>query len=163
YALVTGLGYALTGTRQGLVTRLVRLLYRFALRRTHKVFFQNPDDERLFRQLGLLPANIPSVVVNGSGVDVAPFPVHPLPAGAPVFLVIARLLGDKGVREYAEAARTIKRANPGVAFQLVGWIDSNPDAIAHSELDAWIADGTIEFLGKLDDVRPAIAASTVYV
>lgn len=163
YALVTGLGYAFTGTRQGLVTRLVRMLYRFALRRTHKVFFQNPDDERLFRQLGLLPANIPSVVVNGSGVDFAQFPVNPLPAGAPVFLMIARLLGDKGVREYAEAARRIKRADPGVRFQLVGWIDSNPDAIAQSELDAWIADGTLEFLGKLDDVRPAIAASTVYV
>lgn len=163
YALVTGLGYAFTGTRRGLVTRLVRMLYRFALRRTHKVFFQNPDDERLFRQLGLLPANIPSVVVNGSGVDVAQFPVHPLPAGAPVFLMIARLLGDKGVREYAEAAHRIKRANPGVRFQLVGWIDSNPDAIAQSELDTWVADGTLEFLGKLDDVRPAIAASTVYV
>ena len=163
YALVTGLGYAFTGTREGLVTRLVRMLYRFALRRTHKVFFQNPDDERLFRQLDLLPVSTPSVVVNGSGVDVAHFPVHPLPPGPPVFQMIARLLGDKGVREYAEAARRIKRANPGISFQLVGWIDSNPDAIARSELDAWIADGTLEFLSKLDDVRPAIAASTVYV
>jgi len=163
FALVTGLGYAFTGDRQGVVKRVVSGLYRFALRRTHKVFFQNPDDERLFRQFGLLPANIPSVVVNGSGVDVAQFPVQPLPAGPPVFLMIARLLGDKGVREYAEAARRIKRANPGVRFQLVGWIDSNPDAIAQSELDAWVADGTLEFLGKLDDVRPAIAASTVYV
>ena len=163
YALVTGLGYAFTGSRQGLVTRLVRMLYRFALRRTHKVFFQNPDDERLFRELGLLPANIPSVVVNGSGVDVAQFPVHPLPVGPPVFLMIARLLGDKGVREYAEAARRIKARQPEVRFQVVGWIDSNPDAIAESELDAWVADGSLEFLGKLDDVRPAIAASTVYV
>ena len=163
YALVTGLGYAFTGARQGLVTRLVSMLYRFALRRTHKVFFQNPDDERLFRQLGLLPASIPSVVVNGSGVDVAQFPVQPLPAGAPVFLMIARLLGDKGVREYADAARRVKSRHPEVRFQVVGWIDSNPDAIAQAELDAWVADGTLEFLGKLDDVRPAIAASTVYV
>src|SRR5690606_14306038 len=118
------------------------------LRRTHKVFFQNPDDEQLFRQLGLLPVKIPSVVVNGSGVDVAQFPVHPISARVPVFLMIARLLGDKGVREYNDAARRIKRANPDVRFQLVGWIDSNPDAIAQSELDAWVADGTLEFLGK---------------
>lgn len=162
YALVTGLGYAFTGSRRGLVTRLVRILYRFALHRTHKVFFQNPDDERLFRQLSLLPASVPSVVVNGSGVNLVQFPPHPLPPGAPVFLMIARLLGDKGVREYAEAARRIRHVHPCVTFQLVGWIDSNPDAIDQSELDAWIADGTLEFLGKLDDVRPVIAASTVY-
>ncbi len=163
FVLVTGLGYAFTENRAGFVTKLVREMYRFALARVHGVFFQNPDDETLFHQLGLLPANISSVVVNGSGVNVVQFPVHPLPGGAPSFLMIARLLGDKGVREYAEAACRIKRANPDVRFQLVGWIDSNPDAIAQSELDAWVADGALEFLGKLDDVRPAIAASTVYV
>lgn len=109
YALVAGLNYAFTGTRQGLVTRLVRILYLFALRRTHKVFFQNPDDERLLRQRGLLPSNIPSVVVNGSGVDIAKFSVHALPVGPPVFLMIPRLLGDKGVREYVQAARIVRK------------------------------------------------------
>lgn len=163
YALVTGVGYAFTGTRQGLLTRLIRLLYRFALGKAHKVFFQNPDDERLFRQLRLLPSLVPSVVVNGSGVDVTAYPVQPLPDSAPAFLMIGRLLGDKGVREYAEAARRIRAYVPSARFRLVGWIDSNPDAIAQAELDAWIADGTLEFLGKLDDVRPAIAAAAVYV
>lgn len=163
YALVTGLGYAFTGTRQGFLAQIVRLLYRFALARTHKVFFQNPDDERLFRELRLLPTSVPSVVVNGSGVDIEAYPMRPLPDGAPVFLMIGRLLGDKGVREYAHAARTIRVTLPEIRFQLAGWIDTNPDAIAQSELDAWIADGTLEFLGKLDDVRPAIAASSVYV
>ena len=163
YALITGLGYAFTGERQSVLTRIVRVLYRFALGKAHKVFFQNPDDERLFRELRLLPSSVPSVVVNGSGVDVAAFAAQPLPSGPPVFLMIGRLLGDKGVREYAQAARTVKAIHPEARFQLVGWIDTNPDAIAPSELDAWIADGTLEFLGKLDDVRPAIAASTVYV
>lgn len=163
FALVTGLGYAFTGNRQGIVKRVVSGLYRFALGRTHKVFFQNPDDERLFRELGIAPAGIPSVVVNGSGVDVAAFPVTPLPGSPPVFLLIGRLLGDKGVREFAEAARQVKAMHPEVRFHGVGWIDSNPDAIAQSELDGWVADGTLEFLGKLDDVRPAIAASTVFV
>lgn len=163
FALVTGLGYAFTGNRQGIVKRVVIGLYRFALGRTHKVFFQNPDDERLFRELGIVPAGIPSVVVNGSGVDVAAFSVTPLPGSPTVYLLIGRLLGDKGVREFAEAARQVKALHPEVRFHVVGWIDSNPDAIAQSELDAWVADGTLEFLGKLDDVRPAITASTVYV
>lgn len=163
FALVTGLGYAFTGNRQGIVKRVASGLYRLALGRTHMVFFQNPDDEGLFRELGIAPAAIPSVVVNGSGVDVGTFPVTQLPGSPPVFLLIGRLLGDKGVREFAAAARQVKALYPEVRFQAVGWVDSNPDAIAQSELDAWVADGALEYLGKLDDVRPAIAASTVYV
>lgn len=163
YVLITGLGYAFTGERRGLLSRIVMALYRVALKRASKVFFQNPDDERQFREMGLLPLEIPSVVVNGSGVDVASYTVQLLPAGAPIFLMIGRLLGDKGVREYAQAALRIRAVNPGVRFLLVGWIDSNPDAIDQIELDAWVANCTLEFLGKLDDVRPAIADSTVYV
>lgn len=164
YALVTGLGYAFTGDRQGLLKPIISMLYRFALTRAHKVFFQNPDDERHFREAGILPAVVPSVVVNGSGIDVTSYPVTPIAeVAAPVFLMIGRLLGDKGVREYAEAAKRVKAGNPGARFLLVGWIDANPDAIFQTELDAWIKEGNIEFLGKLEDVRPAIAASTVYV
>lgn len=163
FALVTGLGYAFTGDRQGLVKRIISLLYRAALGRAHKVFFQNPDDEEHFRAMGILPAHVPSVVVNGSGIDVDAYNSQPIPDGPPVFLMIGRLLGDKGVREYAEAARRMRAAFPLARFQLVGWIDENPDAIAQSELDAWVASGTIEFLGKLADVRPAILACTVYV
>ncbi|MBJ7574385.1 glycosyltransferase family 4 protein [Luteimonas sp. MC1828] len=163
FALVTGLGYAFTGDRTGSIRRIVGTLYRLAFSRVHKVFFQNPDDEREFREMGLLPANIPSVVVNGSGVDVASYTFRALPDGAPVFLLIGRLLGDKGIREYAEAARRIKAHHPRVSFRLVGWLDTNPDAIAQAELNTWTAGGTVQFLGRLSDVRPAIADSTVYV
>lgn len=79
------------------------------------------------------------------------------------FLLIARLLGDKGVREYAEAARIIKAKHPKVEFHLVGWIDENPAAIAQAELDTWVAEKVVNYWGKLSDVRPAIAASSVYV
>lgn len=163
FALVTGLGYAFTGERQGLVNRVVRLLYRAALARTGKVFFQNPDDERLFRDLGIVPARVASVVVNGSGVDVAAYAATPVQPGGPVFLLISRLLGDKGVREFAEAARRIRATAPDARFQLVGWIDENPDSITQAELDDWVSSGVVEFLGKLADVRPAIAGCTVYV
>jgi len=165
FALVTGLGYAFTGTASGkraLLRRLIQRLYRFALKRTHRVFFQNPDDEELFRELRLLPETVPSSVVNGSGVDVAEYSVAPLP-DKPCFLLIARLLGDKGVREYAQAAQLVKAVYPKAVFRLVGWIDDNPDAITQRELDQWVDSGLLEFLGRLDDVRPAISDCSVYV
>lgn len=163
FALITGLGYAFQGNgERGLLRSLVQWLYTLALRNTHKVFFQNPDDESLFRTQELLPTNVPSCVVNGSGVDVAAFDVAPLPTNTR-FLLIARLLGDKGVREYVEAARKVRARYPKADFCLVGWIDVNPDAIRTDELDAWIKEGVIEYLGRLKDVRPAIADCSVYV
>lgn len=165
FSLVTGLGYAFTGEasgKRGLLRRLIQRLYRLGLSKNHKVFFQNPDDEELFRQLGLLPTDTPSRVVNGSGVDVADYRVAPLPDKIS-FLLIARLLGDKGVREYAQAAKLVKERYSDTRFKLVGWIDNNPDAIGQHELDEWINSGTLEFLGKLSDVRPAISDSSVYV
>jgi glycosyltransferase involved in cell wall biosynthesis len=168
FALITGLGYAFqpaasqTGSSRGMLKALVQRLYALALSSTTRVFFQNPDDEALFRQLQLISAETPSTVVNGSGVDVDDFNVAPFPE--PVsFLLIARLLGDKGVREFVSAARAVRSEYPNVAFKIVGWIDENPDAIAPAELEAWIADGTVEYLGRLKDVRLAIAGSSVYV
>ncbi|WP_148255185.1 glycosyltransferase family 4 protein [Aidingimonas lacisalsi] len=166
YALITGLGYAFTGEvkgKRGIVAWLVQRLYAFSLRRTHKVFFQNHDDRALFFSRGILAPHVPSLVVNGSGIDTrqyvpAPFAVTPI-----VFLLIARLLGDKGIREFAEAARWIKARYPSAVFQLVGWIDDNPDAIQPSELDLWIRDGVVQFLGRLTDVRSVIASSHIYV
>jgi len=164
FALITGLGYAFQGEGQrGRLQALVQRLYALALSRVNLVFFQNPDDEALFRGRGILAADTPSCVVNGSGVDVSSFTVTPLPPGPPRFLLIARLLGDKGVREYAQAARRICALHPGAQFALVGWLDTNPDAITQTELDAWVAEGSIVFLGRLSDVRPAIAACSVYV
>lgn len=165
FALITELGYAFTGEATGLrklLRTLIQQLYRFSLSRNQLVFFQNPDDEALFRALSLLKPAISSCIVNGSGVDVAEYTVAALPEKRS-FLLIARLLGDKGVREYAQAAALVKQRFPDVTFRLVGWIDDNPDAISQAELDAWIESGTIEFLGKLSDVRPAINDSSVYV
>lgn len=166
YALITGLGYAFASQASGkraFIFQLVRRLYSVALGKVDNVFFQNPDDEALFRELGILRQEVPSQVLNGSGVDMAHFTVASLPPGPPRFLLIARLLGDKGVRQYADAARRIKQRHPGVVFQLAGNIDSNPDSITQKELDIWIAEGFIQYLGWLDDVRSAIANCSVYV
>jgi glycosyltransferase involved in cell wall biosynthesis len=164
FALVTGLGYAFQDEqRRGRLQGLVQHLYALAFGRVHKVFFQNPDDEELFRRRGILRAAVPSCVVNGSGVDITAFDVAGLPPGSPHFLLIARLIGGKGVREYAQAARRVRERHPQVRFSMAGWIDTNPDAIAQHELDAWVSDGTLDYLGRLSDVRPALAASTVFV
>jgi glycosyltransferase involved in cell wall biosynthesis len=164
FALVTGLGYAFQGDgRRGLLRGLVVRLYRLSLGRAHKVFFQNPDDQALFKKSAILPTAVPSVVVNGSGIDLTQFTVVPVPDKGCRFLLIARLLGDKGVREYVQAARWVREKYPQVVCGLVGWIDENPDAITHAELQTWMDENVIQYLGHLQDVRPAIADCTVYV
>ena len=172
FALITGLGYAFQGAdeqgyKKSNLQKIMHKLYSVALASTHKVFFQNPDDEALFKSTGILKPTALTKVVNGSGVDVSEYKAVPFPIinnkPAPRFLLIARLLGDKGIREYAQAAKLIKSKHPEVQFDLVGWVDDNPDAIQQKELDKWIDDGLLKFWGKLHDVQPAIAASSIYV
>ena len=133
------------------------------MRKVEKVFFQNPDDESLFQNLGIIKtSDNKSVVVNGSGVDLKKFNTSPFPTKIQ-FLLIARLLGDKGVREYFKAAKAVREKRPDIKFGLVGWIDNHPDAISKQELDERIDAGDIFFYGRMDDVKPAISESSVYV
>jgi glycosyltransferase involved in cell wall biosynthesis len=164
HAMITGLGYGFGGLsrRQRLIGAIVQGLYRLALRRAAGVMFQNPDDRDLFVASGLVPPALPVTLINGSGVDLAAYPPCPLP-DEPVFLLIARLLADKGLREYQRAARRLKARYPRARFLLAGDLDSNPLSIGAAELAAGQADGAIEYLGHLDDVRPAFAAARVYV
>lgn len=171
FALITGLGYTFqnveeTGTRSSF-QKIIHEMYRQSLSKAHHVFFQNPDDLNLFRELNLIKRNKPTTVVNGSGIDLEKFKATPLPSTSSdnriTFLLIARLLADKGVREYVEAAKKIKAKYPFINFNLVGPIDSNPSSISKEELDRWVKLGNINYLGKLSDVRPAIAESSVFV
>lgn len=165
-ALITGLGYAFTGTAvggRGVIRRIAWLLYALAMRSVHLVFFQNPDDRADFRRLGLLPESASAEIVNGSGVDTEYFARAELPSSAPRFLLIARLLGDKGIREYAAAAKQLSRRWPEAEFHLVGGLDSNPDGISQREVEDWVRNGYIAWHGALDDVRAAISQCHVYV
>lgn len=171
-ALITGLGYAFQGAdevgyKKSTLQKLMHKLYSTALATAQTVFFQNPDDEALFKNMQIIKSSMPTTVVNGSGVDVSEYQVMPLPLSdgksLPRFLLIARLLGDKGVREYAKAATIIKAKHPQAQFDLVGWIDDNPDSIKQDKLDAWIDEGLFNYWGKLADVQPAITASSIYV
>ncbi|WP_374343783.1 glycosyltransferase family 4 protein [Azonexus sp.] len=166
-AMVTGLGYAFTqgaasaGVKTRLSRALARALYRRATDRNRCVIFQNPDDRDDFLAAGCLTDRGKVRMVNGSGVDMAHYTPVPLPQ-APVFLMISRILGNKGVREYAWAAAAVRATHPQARFRLVGYIDEGPDGIPRAELDRWIAAG-LDYLGPLEDVRPAIAQASVYV
>ncbi|WP_299188334.1 glycosyltransferase family 4 protein [uncultured Psychrobacter sp.] len=167
FALITGLGFAFTGEdddKRKRIRAVAQGLYRSALRHCQVVFFQNHDDEALFHRLNIVSPKTRTCVVSGSGVDIEEFETVPFDTQKPLhFLLIARLLGDKGVREYNQAAQQIKKLHPEVQFDLVGGLDANPTSITQAELDEWIKAGTVNFLGRLKDVRPAIQASSVYV
>ncbi|MFL5639233.1 MAG: glycosyltransferase family 4 protein [Gemmatimonadaceae bacterium] len=163
-SLITGLGYSFgTATwRQRALNPLVRLLFRFALARNRVVFFQNPDDLRQFVDAGLATEQ-QAVLVNGSGVDLEHFAVAPIPEGEPIFLLVTRLIWEKGVGEYVEAARQLKGRYPNARFRVLGPLDPNPAAVSRAQLETWCAEGMIEYLGSTDDVRPALAAASVFV
>jgi glycosyltransferase involved in cell wall biosynthesis len=165
-ALITGLGYAFTegtGRVRGAVKALARGLYKIALRSATLVFFQNDDDRADFAKMGLLPPDTKVRVVAGSGIDLRHFPAQSLPERPVRFLLIARLLGDKGIREYAQAARIVRQDWPEVEFHLVGGTDPNPAGIPQNEVSAWHAAGDVFWHGAQADVRPFLAQCHVYV
>ena len=163
-AMITGLGYSFgtaRGARRRIARGIVTRLYRIALKRCSTVIFQNPDDLATFAELGLLRGAGTSGIVNGSGVDLQHFQVCPLPP-KPVFLMVSRLLIDKGVREYAEAGYRLRNAMPEVRTLLVGGSDPSSNSVIRDELDGWVSGG-LEYLGHLNDVRPAFAQASIVV
>jgi len=162
--MITGMGYPFLGglhPKRVAIRLAATAMYRRALSRSHFVIFQNPDDRRDFQRLRMLPKRVPSGVVNGSGVDLSFFERQPLP-GKLSFLMIARFLKDKGISEFGEAAHRLKREFPELRIMLAGWADGSPDCISKAQVDRLVAGG-VECLGQLEDVRPALAACSVYV
>ncbi|WP_449243003.1 glycosyltransferase family 4 protein [Desulfovibrio sp.] len=174
YALIPGLGraFGLEGERlplgRRLLNRLVRGLYRLALPRCRGVLFLNPDDRDLFRNLGLLRPEQASIVVPGAGVDLTRFspaePVLPDPVeGGPVFLTMTRLLLDKGLPEFAEAARTLKARYPAAEFRVLGAPEPGPGGVPAERLRAWAEEGAVRVLEPVADVRPELRRASVCV
>lgn len=154
---VTGLGPAFNGN--GLLNRVIRGLYRLAFARARKVFFQNRDDRALFTECGLVPAK-QTDQLPGSGVDLTQFQAQPLPSEADGLrcLLVARLLRDKGVALFADAAARLRDSHPQIRCQLLGPLD--PDSktgISQAEIDGWVQEGLVDYLGSTTDVRPFLA------
>lgn len=166
YALITGLGYAFTGKsrgRRGLIQTVMRNLYRMALSAASGVMFQNPDDRNELISRRVLSRKARTVVFDGCGVDIDAFRPSVRTSGPVTFVMVGRLLADKGLREFAAAAREVRRTRPDVRFRLVGGADTNPEAVPVSEVEGWVAAGDLEWTGPAPDVRPALAEADVFV
>jgi glycosyltransferase involved in cell wall biosynthesis len=148
---VSGLGTAFI--KENLVTKIVKWLYVVSLKKSAKIFFQNNDDLSLFVQLGLVKAELTGLLP-GSGVDVQRFtPLNKPVNDRFVFLLVARMLKDKGVVEFVNATRLLKAQYPAIECQLLGFLDAkNPTAITTEEMQAWVDDGIVNYLGVSDNV-----------
>jgi len=153
---ITGLGTIFI--KQGIVTKIVKLLYKIALGFNSKVFFQNNDDKKLFVDNHLVQAN-KTDLVPGSGVDLTKFkPIEKENTKKFIFLMIARLLKDKGVLELIEAITIIKSKYNNIELQLLGEVGvANKTAILQEELDVWIQDNLVIYLKTTDNVQDIIA------
>jgi glycosyltransferase involved in cell wall biosynthesis len=169
YALLCGLGYAFTDSNSG---TLRYVLARFMLTRlyllvrgyTAGLIYQNPDDERDILKSGLFTGDVRRMRMRGAGVMLERFKYIPYPHGnAFVFLLIARLLADKGIREYAKAAMRVRALYPNSEFHIVGSVDSNPTSVSLAEVQSWAKAGGIEYHGEQSDVRPYLARCHAYV
>lgn len=167
FALVTGLGWTFgeqgTSASRRIVRRISLLLYRLAFTGVTKVFVYNSADEVDIAATGLVPTEAALVRIPGSGVNLADFPQLPVPIGPPAFLMIARLLREKGVVEYVEAARLLRARFPALRFRLLGPLDPNPTGLSQGQIADWVREGMIDYLGETRDVRPALAECSVFV
>ena len=160
--MITGLGTAFIA--EGWITRLVMRLYRFALSSVALVFFQNNDDKDLFLNNHLINQSVWRLTP-GSGIDPHQFPYMSLPLNDEItFTLIARMLWDKGVGEYVEAAKIIRAKYPNTKFQLLGAVGvENRTAVSDEKMGAWVDEGFVEYLGETNDVRPYIENASCVV
>ena len=167
-AMVEGAGsvYSQGGGGLSLRRRVLRSvvsgLYRAGLAGAQRVFFLNSDDVDLFVGARMVKAER-ATMLGGIGVDLDWFAPAPPVLNPPTFLLAARLLAEKGVREYVEAARRVRTLHPDARFILLGGTDANPGSVGEAELRAWNAEGVVEWQGHTRDVRPAIARASVFV
>lgn len=168
FALVEGLGYVFSehsapaNFRRALLRRFVSRLYQLGFASCKKVFFLNAEDASHFVETGAI-AQQKVIRLNGIGVDLDALKPAPFSKGPVTFLLMARLLREKGIGEYVEAARIVRETDASARFVLLGAIDPNPNSFTHAEIAAFVAEGVIEWPGHVEDVRPWIAASSVYV
>lgn len=163
YCMLAGLGsiFQLTGLKGSIIRGILCTQYKIALSVCRNVFFQNQDDVNDFEKMRLVRRE-KTVMINGSGVNLERFSPQPMPTDL-VFLFVGRLLRDKGLIEYMDAAREVKKCYPQARFLILGSMETNPMAVKREELDPYLADGSVEYLGSTDDVRPFLADCFTFV
>ena len=162
YGLISGLGYAFiddVGVKRSIVKKICMWLYKLSFKHFTHVFFQNKDDREFFIENGLIKSEI-SFVVNGTGVDLQRFSPQPYPEQI-TFFMAARLIKEKGVLHYVEAAKALKQQYPAVRFVLAGNIDKNPSAITEDQLKE--CSNFVEYQGYCENMAQSMNACSVFV
>ena len=168
FAMIEGLGYAFTSTegvtplRRKVLKGAVMMLYEIALKRADGVFFLNRDDIAEFLDRRLIdPTKV--IFLGGIGVNLDEWMPVP-PVIKPItFILAARLLREKGIVEFAQAARIIKQKHHNTRFILLGDLDTNPGALSRHEVTQWVAEGVLEWPGHVPDVRVWMERASVFV
>jgi len=159
---ITGLGYLFLpgGALRNLLRAFVRIWYRSVLRGS-QVIFENAEDRQAFLDYGLIrPAD--GHLIPGVGIDLERFRPTPLPTGVPVVLLAARLLWDKGVGEFVEAARRLHEQGVRARFALAGRTDpGNPASIPQTQIEAWCREGTLEWWGWIEEMAEALGRASL--
>lgn len=163
YPTVNGLGYAFTGNsaKNKIVRVVISFLYKIAFACSTKVFFQNKDDAEEMIQRRIVKRE-KCVIIAGSGIDLECFPYSDTHNDG-VFFMATRLLITKGLYQYFEAARVVKKKYPEARFVLAGALDPNPDGIKETELQKYVEDGTIEYAGVVKNMQSALKECSVFV
>ncbi|MEW6709249.1 MAG: glycosyltransferase family 4 protein [Candidatus Riflebacteria bacterium] len=164
-SVIAGLGYAFINQswRQKIAGFFATRLYRCALHDNRHVFFQNPDDQADFLKIGIVRPE-QCHLVNGSGVDLDYFSCTPPPSGEKIsFILISRLLREKGILEFLAAADSLRRRHSQLEFRLLGPSEPGPSGFSEEEMLRRCADAGVEFCGRTDDVRPFLQQSSVFV
>lgn len=168
FAMVEGLGYVFASPegaemiKRRALRGAVRILYAMALRSANLVFFLNQDDIDEFSKSRTIPL-AKAFLLGGIGVDLDEWTPAPIVTEPVTFLLAARLLREKGIAVYAEAARLIKQRHQYVRFILIGSLDTNPGALSRKEVEVWVAKGILEWPGRVPDVRLWMAKASVFV
>jgi glycosyltransferase involved in cell wall biosynthesis len=166
YVLMSGLGYVYSAVAEHRTTlrRIVSFLYRLGVARAKVVFVFNSDDRRIMMENKIIDDRHQVVQVPGSGVDLVRFTEQPMADGPPTFLMMSRLMRDKGVGEFIQAAALVRQKIPDARFQLLGRLETeNPTGYSAEELAKYCASGLIEHLPETRDVRPYLAQAHALV
>ena len=167
FAMVEGLGFVFTPTgdvlsfKRRLLKQLVLWLYRLGISYAKRVIFLNPDDRAELVAAGVLPVS-KGFLLGGIGVDLSHWTPVPPVLEPTTFMLVARLLREKGVHQFAEAARIVKQSYPLARFILLGGLDDNPGSITEETVRAWVAEGVLEWHGHVP-VEPWLKESSVFV
>lgn len=164
YSLIPGLGYAFSkgDFKSKLINKMAVNLYKYFLENNDKVFFQNPDDRNLFVERNLINKE-KTVLINGSGVNIDEFHKTPPIKEKLRFLVMARVLKSKGIKEFIEAAKIIKNKYQDVEFDLLGSPGKGPDAFDINVIKEASNDDIINYWGRQENVKPYIKKCSVYI